>query len=355
MSKIKVGITHGDINGISYEIIIKAFSEPRLLNSFTPIIYGSPKVLSYYKKALNSNIITNTVNTADEAKSKQINIINCNSEDIRVEIGKSTEMAGLASYQALEKATDDLKNNKIDVLVTAPINKNNIQAAGFNFPGHTEYLAKEFSNNEHLMILMNEVIKIGVVTGHIPIKDVSSTITKDLIINKINILNESLKNDFLISKPKIAVLSLNPHCGDNGVIGMEENEVIIPAIMQAKESGILAFGPYSADGFFGASEFKKFDAVLAMYHDQGLAPFKVIAFDDGVNFTAGLPIVRTSPAHGTAYEITGENVASCQSLRNALYTAVDIYNNRNEQYQLEKNAINLDDFKDLSEINKTDE
>ncbi|NCC88219.1 MAG: 4-hydroxythreonine-4-phosphate dehydrogenase PdxA [Clostridia bacterium] len=355
MSKIKLGITHGDINGISYEIMIKALSEPRLLNSFTPIIYGSPKVLAYYKKAFNSNIITNTISSADEAKSKQISIINCNSEDIRVEIGKSTEMAGLAAYQALEKATDDLKNNRIDVLVTAPINKNNIQAAGFNFPGHTEYLAKEFGNDEHLMILMNEVIKIGVVTGHIPIKDIASTITNDLIINKLNILNESLKNDFLISRPKIAILSLNPHCGDNGVIGMEENEVIIPAIMQAKESGILAFGPYSADGFFGASEFKKFDAVLAMYHDQGLAPFKVIAFDDGVNFTAGLPIVRTSPAHGTAYDITGENIASFQSFRNALYLAIDIYKNRNEQYQLEKNAINLDNFKDLSEINKTDE
>ncbi len=355
MKKIRIGITHGDINGVSYEIMIKTLNEQRLLNNFTPVIYGSPKVLAYYKKAMNSNIQTNTINSADEIKAKNINIINCNSEDIRVEIGKSTEMAGLASFQALEKATEDLRNNKIDVLVTAPINKNNIQAAGFNFPGHTEYLATGFGNDEHLMILMNEQIKIGVVTGHIPIKDVASTITKDLILNKLNVLNKSLIEDFLISKPKIAILSLNPHCGDHGVIGDEETDIIIPAIKEAKDSGILVFGPYPADGFFGAFEFKKFDAVLAMYHDQGLAPFKVIAFDDGVNYTAGLPIVRTSPAHGTAYEIAGKNNASEQSFRNAIYLAIDIYKNRNEQYRLEKNALSLDEFKDLSSINKTDE
>jgi 4-hydroxythreonine-4-phosphate dehydrogenase len=355
MNKIKIGITHGDINGVSYEIIIKTLSEPRLLNNFIPVIYGSPKVLAYYKKALNSSIQTNTINNADEINAKHINILNCNSEEIRVEIGKSTEMAGLASFQALEKATEDLKNGKIDVIVTAPINKNNIQAAGFQFPGHTEYLAKEFGNDEHLMILMNEVIKIGVVTGHIPIKDVASTITKELILKKLKVLNESLRNDFMITKPKIAVLGLNPHCGDNGVIGDEENEIIIPAINEAKESGMLTFGPYPADGFFGSFHFKKFDAILAMYHDQGLAPFKVIAFEDGVNYTAGLPIVRTSPSHGTAYDIAGENIANTQSFRNALLLAVDIYNNRNEQYQLEKNAINIKDYNDLSEINKTDE
>lgn len=355
MKKIRIGITHGDINGVSYEIMIKTLSESRLLNNFIPVIYGSPKVLAYYKKALNSNIQTNTISSVSEIKSKNVNIINCNSEDIRVEIGKSTEMAGLASFQALEKATEDLRNNKIDVLVTAPINKNNIQAAGFNFPGHTEYLATGFGNDEHLMILMNEQIKIGVVTGHIPIKDVASTITKELILKKLGVLNNSLKEDFLISKPKIAILSLNPHCGDNGVIGDEETNVIIPAIKEAKESGVLAYGPYPADGFFGAFEFKKFDAVLAMYHDQGLAPFKVIAFDDGVNYTAGLPIVRTSPAHGTAYEIAGEDIASEQSFRNAIYLAIDIYKNRNAQYQLEKNSLSLDEFKDLSSINKTDE
>jgi 4-hydroxythreonine-4-phosphate dehydrogenase len=352
MSKLKIGITQGDINGIGYEVILKTLSDPRVTGNHTPIIYGSPKVLAYYKKAFNNNIPTVTINNADEAKSRTINIINCNSEDIRVEIGKSTEMAGLASYQAMIKACEDLKNGKIDVLVTAPINKKNIQAAGFNFPGHTEYLAKEFESEDHLMILMNDIIKIGVVTGHVPISEVSEKVTKNLIIKKLKVLNDSLKNDFLIRKPRIAVLSLNPHCGDEGVIGNDEMEKIIPALEEAKKADILAFGPYSADGFFGAREFTKFDAVLAMYHDQGLAPFKVIAFDDGVNFTAGLPIVRTSPAHGTAYEIAGEGLASEQSFRSAFYSAIDIYDNRNFQYNLEKGKLNLADLGDINEINK---
>lgn len=355
MNKIKVGITHGDINGVSYEILIKALSDNRLFTNITPVLYGSPKVLAYYKKALNSHIQTNTINNASECKQKVVNIVNCNSEDIRVEIGTSTEEAGLAAYQALEQASADLKDRKIDVLVTAPINKKNIQAAGFNFPGHTEYLATGFGNDEHLMILMNKDIKIGVVTGHIPIAKVSETITKDLIHKKLKVLNESLKNDFLVSKPKIAVLSLNPHCGDQGVIGTEEIDTIIPAIKEAKEQNILVFGPYPADGFFGSYEFKKFDAVLAMYHDQGLAPFKVIAFEDGVNYTAGLPIVRTSPSHGTAYDIAGKDIASEQSFREALYLAVDIYKNRNFQYNLEKDQVNLNNTRDINNVNKNGE
>jgi len=352
MSRLRIGITHGDINGVGYEVILKTLSDARVISNITPIIYGSPKVLAYYKKAFNNNIPSVTISTAEEAKPRVISILNCNSEEIRVEIGKSTEMAGLAAYQALEKAVADLKNGKIDMIVTAPINKKNIQAAGFNFPGHTEYLAQEFSNDGHLMILMNSVIKIGVVTGHVPISEVSSRISKELILEKLKIFNDSLKNDFLIRKPKIAVLSLNPHCGDEGVIGDDEINKIIPALNEAKEKDILAFGPYSADGFFGSMEFLKFDAVLAMYHDQGLAPFKVIAFEDGVNFTAGLPIVRTSPAHGTAYDIAGEGNANEQSFRSALYTAIDIYNNRNFQYDIEKNKLNLDELGDLSEINK---
>ncbi|HOZ30652.1 MAG TPA: 4-hydroxythreonine-4-phosphate dehydrogenase PdxA [Bacteroidales bacterium] len=355
MSRLRVGITQGDINGISYEIILKTLSDARVLSNIAPIIYGSPKVLAYYKKAYNSNIQTTTISSADEAKPRFVSIINCNSEDIKVEIGKSTEIAGLASYQALEKAINDLKNNKIDLLITAPINKNNIQAAGFNFPGHTGYLANEFNNDGHLMILMNEVLKIGLVTEHIPVSKVSEIITQELIFKKIIILNNSLKNDFLIRKPRIAVLSLNPHCGDNGLIGTDEAEKIIPAINQAKESDILAFGPYSADGFFGAMEFKKFDAVLAMYHDQGLAPFKVIAFEDGVNFTAGLPIVRTSPAHGTAYDIAGQGIAEEQSFRSALYTAIDIYNNRNFQYDTEKNKVNIEEIEKIGEFYKSEE
>ena len=355
MSRLKIGITHGDINGISYEVIIKTLSDTRLISNIIPIIYGSPKVLAYYRKALNNNSQTITINSVEDAKARNINVINCNSDDVRVEMGLSTEMAGLASYQALEKAVQDLKSNKIDIIVTAPINKKNIQAAGFNFPGHTEFFAKEFNSKNHLMILMNDAIKIGVVTGHIPLSEVPSAISQELILEKLNTLNQSLKNDFLIKKPRIAVLSLNPHCGDDGLIGKEEKTIIIPAIEQAKNQDILAFGPYPADGFFGAAFYKKFDAVLAMYHDQGLAPFKVIAFEDGVNYTAGLPIVRTSPAHGTAYEITGKNIASEQSFRSALYKAVDIYKNRNFQAELEKGKLNIEDLGDIKEINQNGE
>lgn len=355
MSRIKIGITQGDINGISYEVILKALSDLRIFNNAIPIIYGSPKVLAYYKKTFNNNANTITINSVEEAKSKNIYIINCNSEDIRVEIGKSTEVAGLASYQALEKASSDLKEGKIDVLVTGSINKKNIQAAGFNFPGHTEYLAHQFNSDKHLMLLVNDVIKIGVVTGHIPIREVPNAITKELILEKITILNNSLINDFQINKPRIAVLSLNPHSGDEGVIGIEEIEQIIPAINTAKERGILAFGPFSADGFFGSFEFKKYDAVLAMYHDQGLAPFKILVFEDGVNYTAGLPIIRTSPAHGTAYNIAGLGNANEISFRNAIYLAIDIYNNRNFQEHLEKNKLNIDELEDINEINKIDE
>jgi 4-hydroxythreonine-4-phosphate dehydrogenase len=355
MSRLRIGITHGDINGISYEVILKTLSDSRLINNITPIIYGSPKVLAYYRKAFNNNSQTMTINYPEEARPKNINIINCNSEDVRVEMGLSTEMAGLAAYQALEKAVQDLKDNKIDLIVTAPINKKNIQAAGFNFLGHTEFFAKEFNSKNHLMILMNDVIKIGVVTEHIPISQVPSTLSKELILEKINTLNESLKSDFLIRKPRIAVLSLNPHCGDDGLIGDEEKNIIIPAIKEAKTQDVLAFGPYPADGFFGAALYRNFDAVLAMYHDQGLAPFKVIAFEDGVNYTAGLPIVRTSPAHGTAYDITGKNIASEQSFRSALYTAIDIYNNRNFQQELEEGKLIVDELENIKELKQNGE
>lgn len=356
MTRIRIGITHGDINGISYEVIIKTLTHSRLMNNIAPIIYGSPKVFAYYKKAFNSVLPSTTIVNPDDAKVRNINIINCNSEDIRVEIGKSTEMAGLASYQALEKAVNDLKKGKLDILITAPINKNNIQSAGFHFAGHTEYLAKEFGQTDsHLMILMNEFIKIGIVTEHIPLSKVSSTITTDLILKKLQVLNNSLINDFLIRRPKIAVLSLNPHSGDNGLVGDEEQTVILPAINQANENNILAFGPFSADGFFGATEYKHYDAVLAMYHDQGLAPFKAIAFEDGVNYTAGLSIIRTSPVHGTAYSIAGQGIANELSFSQALYTAIEIYNNRNLQENLEKNKFNFASATEIEEINKNGE
>lgn len=340
MSKIKIGITHGDINGVSYEIMIKTLSNQRILDFCTPIIYGSPKVLAYYRKAFNShNPNPVLINSIKEVNHRKMYIINCISDNVKVEMGKSTTEAGTYAIQALEKAMEDLKFGELDAIVTAPVNKTNLQAAGFKYAGHTEFLAKEFNAKEHLMLLISEQLRVGVVTGHIPIADVPKTITKELILNKLKVLNNSLINDFAIQKPKIAVLGLNPHSGDNGVIGNEEIETIIPAIEEAKNEGIIAIGPYPTDGFFGSFEFKKFDAVLAMYHDQGLTSFKVLAFEEGVNYTAGLPIIRTSPAHGTAYEIAGQNAASQLSFRNAIYSAIDIYKNRKNQNELIKNQL----------------
>ncbi|RLD63758.1 MAG: 4-hydroxythreonine-4-phosphate dehydrogenase PdxA [Bacteroidetes bacterium] len=338
--KIRVGISHGDINGVSYEIIIKALLDHRIFEFCTPIVYGSSKVAAYHRKALNiNNFSLNSISKPEDANIKRANIINCVDDNIKVEFGKSTEAAGKSSYAALERATQDLKDSKIDVLLTAPINKNNIQSENFNFPGHTEYLKDKFEAEDVLMMLVSDVMRIGVVTGHVPISKVPEKITEGNILRSLRLMNKSLIEDFRIRKPKIAVLGLNPHAGDNGVIGEEENKIIIPTIAKARNENILAIGPYPADGFFGSNNFKEFDAILAMYHDQGLAPFKAISFDSGVNFTAGLPIVRTSPAHGTAYDIVGKNIASPSSFRQALFLACDIYKNRKEYKNLIKNSI----------------
>lgn len=340
--KIRLGITHGDINGIGYEIIIKALHDPRILELCTPIVYGSSKVASYHRKSLSiSEFNLNLVKSADLAISKRANIINVNNDEIKIEIGKSTEIAGLLAEQALDMATEDLKKNNIDVLVTAPINKKNIQSKNFNFPGHTEYLAKKFNVSDDLMIMVCNSIRIGVVTGHIPLKDVSSSLTVDLIMSKLRIMNKSLIQDFAITKPKIAILALNPHASDNGLIGKEEQDIITPAIDKAMKENILAFGPYPADGFFGSENLKNFDGILAMYHDQGLIPFKLMSFKEGVNFTAGLPFVRTSPAHGTAYEIAGKDIASPSSLLQAIYLACDIYKNRLMHEELTQNPLKI--------------
>lgn len=337
---IKVGISQGDINGIGYEVIMKTLIDPRILDMCTPIVYGSPKVAAYHRKALDiNNLSFNHIRTASEAVPKKIHIINCISEEVRVELGKSTPIAGESSYKALERAVSDLRNGEIDVLVTAPINKDNIQSENFSFPGHTEYLTQKFSVNDYLMLMVSEQMKIGVVTGHIPLSEVSSKLTKELIMSKLRIISKSLKQDFSITSPRIAVLGLNPHAGDNGLLGKEELEIIIPAIKEAKEEGIVAIGPYPADGFFGSSDYMKFDAILAMYHDQGLTPFKLASFERGVNFTAGLPVVRTSPAHGTAYNLAGENIASPESFREALYLAIDVYNNRTIWNEISKDPL----------------
>ena len=347
-NKLKIGITQGDINGISYEIIIKTLMDNRIMDLCTPIVYGSAKVAAYHRKALNiENFSLNIIGEADKANPKRPNVINCLDDDVRVELGKSTYLAGQASYMALERAVKDLKNGEIDALVTAPINKDNIQSEDFQFPGHTEYLAQHFPSDDVLMLMVSDLLRVGVVTGHIPLKEVSSALSQDRIIQKLRTLNHTLIQDFRIRKPKIAVFGLNPHASDGGVIGNEENDIILPAIQRAKEDNILAFGPYPADGFFGTANIQKFDAILAMYHDQGLAPFKALAFNEGVNYTAGLDIVRTSPAHGTAYELAGSGDASPESFRKALFLAVDVIKRRNEYKEISSDPLETNDKSDI--------
>ncbi len=347
-NKIIIGISHGDINSISYEVIIKALLDNRLYDFCIPIVYGSPKVAAYHRKALNiDNFSFNTIKSSEEANPKKANIINCIDEDARVELGRITEYAGKSSIQALEIATQDLADNKIDALVTGPVNKYNIQSDKFNFTGHTEFFESRFNSEGALMFMINDFFKIGVVTAHIPLVKVTEYITRDSIIRKLRIMNNSLIQDFGIRKPRIAVLGLNPHAGDKGIIGDEEQREIIPALTAIREENILAFGPFPADGFFASASFNKFDAILAMYHDQGLIPFKAMNPWGGVNFTAGLSVVRTSPAHGTAYEIAGKNEASPDSLRQAIYLACDIFKTRNGYKELTANPLKSYDISDL--------
>ncbi len=339
---LKIGITHGDVNGIGYEIIIKTLMDNSFPENWTPIIYGSNKLLAYHKKALNiQNFAPQTIKSSEEAVLGKPNLINAVDENTRVEFGKMTASAGNAAYQSLEKAVEDLLEKKIDILVTAPINKFNIQSEKFSFPGHTEYLAQKFNTEEALMLMVGEHLKIAVVTGHVPIAKVSEQITIDLILKKLRLLNQSLIQDFVIRKPSIAILGLNPHAGDNGIIGREEIEVIIPALEKAREEGILALGPYAADGFFAYNDLSKFDAILAMYHDQGLVPFKSLIQirNEGVNYTAGLPIIRTSPAHGTGYDIVGKGEASADSMKEAIFLACKIYQNRLFYSELTQNIL----------------
>lgn len=347
-NKIVVGITHGDINSISYEVIIKALMDNRILDSFIPVVYGSPKVAAYHRKALNvDNFSFNTIKTVEEANPKKANIINCIDEEVRVELGKSTDYAGLASVQALEMACQDLANQKIDVLVTGPISKTNVQSGNFNFTGHTEFLEAQFKSEGVLMFMVNDLFRIGVVTGHIPLSKVPEYITKDTIIRKLHVMNNSLIQDFGIRKPRIAVLGLNPHAGDEGLIGDDEQREIIPAINSIRDENILAFGPFPADGFFGSENITKYDGILAMYHDQGLIPFKAMNYDGGVNFTAGLSVVRTSPAHGTAFDIAGKDQASPDSFRKAIYMACDIFLKRKGYKELIANPLKSYDISEL--------
>ncbi|MFN3916395.1 MAG: 4-hydroxythreonine-4-phosphate dehydrogenase PdxA [Flavobacteriales bacterium] len=327
--QIRLGISCGDINGIGMEVILKSLQDSRITQDLTTILYTSPKIISYYKKALNLPEIPYTrINDANEAKPGKISVVSPWEEDVAITPGEENETGGKYAFLSLEAAVNDLASSKFDVLVTAPINKNNIQSSDFKFPGHTEYLAKFANAEDVLMFLVSDGLRVGVVTGHLPLKDVSKSLSKDNIFSKLKIMNQSLIRDFCINRPKIAVLGLNPHAGDNGLLGEEEKEIIIPAVKKANDEKILAFGPFAADGFFGSGAYKNYNAVLAMYHDQGLAPFKSLSFGEGVNYTAGLPIVRTSPDHGTAYDITGQNIASENSFRSAIYLAIDVYKNR---------------------------
>lgn len=329
--KIRVAITHGDTNGIGYEVIFKTFAEPAMLELCTPIIYGSPKVAAYHRNALGIQANFTIINSAEEANPGKLNMIPAFDNEVKIELGTPSKEAGTAALKALERAVKDYKSGLVDVLVTAPINKNNIQSDTFKFCGHTEYIEECAGEGaKALMILLNDMMRVALVTTHLPIKDVAAAITKDKIIEKAKIFDMSLKRDFRISCPRIAILSLNPHAGDGGLLGQEEEEIIIPAIKELSENGVYAFGPFPADGFFGRGIYESFDGVLAMYHDQGLAPFKSLDMGDGVNYTAGLPIIRTSPDHGTAYEIAGKNVADESSFRHAIYVALDVYRNRAE-------------------------
>lgn len=329
-SLYKIGITHGDINGIGYEVIIKALADTKMMEVCTPIVYGLAKVATFHRKAINlGDFSFQFIKDADQAVNKKPNLINLQDTEVKIELGNSTTIAGNLAELSLRAATKDLKNNKINAIVTAPINKENIQSEKFKFSGHTEYFSNEFSSSNSLMMMVDDLLKVAFVSNHTPVKKVVAEITTQKIVDKLTILHQSLIQDFLCTNPTIAVLALNPHAGDNGLLGKEEQEIIIPAIQQATDKKMNVFGPFPADGFFASGKYKKFSAVLAMYHDQGMIPFKLLAGETGVNYTAGLPIVRTSPAHGTAYDIAGKNVALAQSMRNAIYLAVDILRNRN--------------------------
>lgn len=327
--KIRVGITHGDINGVGYEVILKTFSDPTMLELCTPVVYGSPKVAAYHRKAMEIQTSFSIVNSAEEVQDGRVNVVNCIEEELKVELTKPTPEAGKTALAALERALADYREGLFDVLVTAPINKHTIQSDVFHFPGHTEYIEERVGEGQKaLMILLKGDFRVALVTGHVPVRDIAGELTKELIMEKMEIFHRSLKKDFGIDNPRIAVFSLNPHAGDNGLLGTEEQEVIIPAMKEMIARGVQCFGPYPADGFMGSGNYTHFDGILAMYHDQGLAPFKALAMDEGVNFTAGLPIVRTSPAHGTAYDIAGKGIASEDSFRQAVYVAMDVFRNR---------------------------
>ena len=353
-NKPVIGISIGDINGIGLEVILKALNHKRILHLCTPVVYGSSKIVSYHKNIVELEELTFFgQRSAERLAYDKINVVNCWNDNVNITLGKPTDAGGKFAQMSLEAATRDLKAGLVDALVTAPIHKKSMELAGFGHIGHTEYLTKEFNATDSLMLLANDSLRVGLVTAHIPLREVADAITKESILNKLRIFNETLKIDFGFERPTIAVLGLNPHAGEEGMLGHEEEKIIRPAVVEAKkEGGMMVFGPYAADGFFGAGQFNKFDGVLAMYHDQGLIPFKALTFGSGVNFTAGLSCIRTSPDHGTAFDLAGKNSADPSSFLHAMFMAIDIHRNRKEYHELKKNAVKrveTEDEKDETE------
>jgi len=352
MSKPKLGITIGDINGIGPEVIIKSLSNQMLFNECTPIIYGSSKVMGYHKNIVKDpDFHFNNIARTDRASSGKVSLINCWQDSVKINLGEATEESGKCAYIALDRAVGDLNKGFIDALVTSPVNKHAMKMADFPYLGHTEYIAKscEMAGQE-LMLMISDELRVAVLSSHIPVRRITERITKENIKEAITVLNDTLVQDFGLEKPTIAVLGLNPHAGDDGEIGKEEIEIIKPAIIELKKSGLVVSGPYSVDGFFGSSIYKRFDATLAMYHDQGLVPFKALSFGSGVNYTAGLPIIRTSPDHGTGYDIAGKNLADESSMRKAIYAALDICRSRKEYDDMHKSAVDKVEIESAGEI-----
>jgi len=325
-----IGITLGDFNGVGPELILKTLNDNRILKICIPVIYANYKLLARYKKLLNytEELNLHSIRSINEIQPKKINLLTCWEDDFEITIGQPSKESGKAAFLSLEKAVADALAGSVQALVTAPIDKKNIQQDGFQFAGHTEYLAERCGIKDNLMVMVSPTMKVALATGHVPVSQIASSITKERLTTKINILYRSLKADFGIQKPKIAILGLNPHAGESGMIGTEEITLLSPLIQELKDKGLLIFGPYPADGFFGQHHYKKFDGVLAMYHDQGLTPFKALCFDEGVNFTAGLPFIRTSPDHGTAYDLAGKNLVAEESFRSAIFLACDLVKNK---------------------------
>lgn len=335
---IILGISIGDLNGIGGEVVLKTFEDSRILEFCTPVIFASSKVMTFLKNHFKSTINFNDINAINQLVHGRVNVLNCWKEPVTIEFGKEDFKIGEYAIKSLQEATKALKNNTINVLVTAPINKHNIQSETFKFPGHTDYLAEQLEGDS-LMLMVRDTLRVGLLTDHVPVKDVAVKISADLIEKKIDTIYTTLKKDFKINRPKIAVLGINPHTGDNGVIGNEDDDIMRPTLKKIKESGKLVFGPYAADSFFGSNNYKNFDAIIASYHDQGLIPFKTLSFGQGVNYTAGLSKIRTSPDHGTAYEIAGKGIADEGSFKEAVFTAIQIFNNRFDYEQLTSNSL----------------